>query len=160
MFKSSGNILFLFLFVFIFSIKHGYASQCTPLSISEIIKQSDVIFIGKVIDRKKTEFSESQRCWEYSSEKPECGSKISTFEVTKIIKGSLKNKVTIYSMDACYCTGSYLTKGKEYIVAAIKNTKEVQADFISQGACYGTRDTFYEQGKDFIKELEKGITSG
>ena len=155
MHKSIHLLLLIVVLLFLTNIQTVFASLCEPLAASDIYEWADVVFVGTVVNREAVEFALTQRCWKYSTSKPACGSKVATFEVSEMIKGSVKGEVTVYSMDACYCTGSYLTKGDEYLVAAKKSTGKIQAKFSSKGVCYGTVNSASNSGKILLEKLRE-----
>ncbi|GAB4195286.1 MAG: hypothetical protein Tsb002_27660 [Wenzhouxiangellaceae bacterium] len=98
-------------------------------------EHADVVFEGVVINREAVdEQSENGICW--TIEKGEnCGPKVAIIEVKKVIKGAtkLRQQVSVYAGDGCYCVSPYLFEGIKYKVYASEDSE--QADFESFNTC-------------------------
>ncbi|NOY48656.1 MAG: hypothetical protein GXO84_10795 [Chlorobi bacterium] len=110
----------LLIFIFIISITNIFACTCALLNeslskkIQESFNQSDLILIGKVIE-KELKFNEKYQ----SSADPV----IYKFEVAKIIKGKLKKEIIDIASERSEISCGYEFEiGKSYLVYAIKSS--------------------------------------
>lgn len=96
---------------------------------------ADIVFEGIVTKRQNIDDqSENSLCW--SKERgSQCGSKIATFRVERVIKGVLSpdDAPTVYAGDGCYCVDPYLDNGLRYVVYA--KIDGVKSDFRSLNGC-------------------------
>jgi hypothetical protein len=92
--------------------------QCSPTPVDHLFKQSDFVFEAVVVKRKPFRVVEDELCSKYSRDEPTCGPKIADLKIKEIWKGSLDGTPSIYSGDACYCLGSYLSEGEAYVIFA------------------------------------------
>lgn len=107
----------------------SHGSTCSPVSLKQKIEDSDYVFSGRVIDRKKDQSNK------YSAEDHEsCGPKTARFQVYTSWKGEAKSGVEVYSTDACDWLGTYFDVGEDYLVFAEidKNTNKV----VDLSGCY------------------------
>lgn len=131
------------------------ASQCHSIPLEENIKNADVIFLGEVIERSP--FNEEGRGWEYSAERPDCGSKIAKLKISKAWKGDfLNSETTVYSYDGCYMVGSYLGLNRSFIVFANKTPDDAayESQYSIGTVCEGTSE--YSTGEDKDYPYERG----
>lgn len=130
---------------------YSYGQQCIPEELVKLYDESDIIFLGKVVSREfVVEEDGGSNCWTQKIDK-NCGSKTALFEIEEIFKGSLTERVSVYSIDGCYCLGTYFHKNQKYLVFA-NHSKNEKYPFIDKGACATEPATFAnEQGT--IKKL-------
>ena len=148
---------YLFLFVVLFGFANaplGHASQCVPGKFDDIVKQADVIFIGKVIEKQRILTEEEKASAHFPLD---CGGKTASFDVYKVWKGEVKKGVTVYSKDACLDTGSYFMTDNLYVVFANTHPKVQFADFHIGDLCDGTTNVFSDKKMtlELIKNLDE-----
>jgi hypothetical protein len=111
---------------------NSFASQVACDSVESYFETADVVFVGKVIERKNIEESNDGICWT-AAQGENCGSKVATFQVNELLKGKESNITTVYAGDGCYCVNPYLKTGNEYVVFGI--TSGDKAVYKSMNAC-------------------------
>lgn len=129
-------------------VSPALAMQCMPRPLEENFKAADIIFVGKVEQRQAVESSEPDGiCWKQSEKQPLCGSKVATFAISKLWKGTLPDthSVKVFSNDGCYCLGSYFETGKEYLVFA-NHMVDGTAEYTIRTVCDGTISTEEKDG--------------
>ncbi len=107
-----------------------YGETCDEPSFREKIEESDYIFSGKVVSREK-----DMSYAAYAGDHVLCGPKVAEIEVFQAWKGSLKDKVKVFSWDACDSLGTYFAEGKQYLVYANVDP-ESDAQIVDVGGCY------------------------
>lgn len=143
------------------------ATQCALQPLKANLKNAEVIFKGKIVERYTFETQENSRrsfCASNSAERPNCGPKVAIFQIAKVFKGELSDeRITVYSKDGCLCLGHYFKKGDEYLVFATKTNEEhpahAKAELVASNVCGGTGNTSNPIIQKSLKELEKTKSS-
>lgn len=131
--KLSMAIIF-FLFSF-----DASAMECSPTPVDDLFKQSDLVFEAEVVKRKPVRKVEDALCSKYSRDEPTCGPKIADLKIREIWKGPRGEAKSLYSGDACYCLGSYLSKGETYIIFAKRAEPDESYGLIATPGCGSIR---------------------
>lgn len=120
---------------------HGssHASECIPLPPSEIAQSAKIAFIGTVTAVDESDYKPWKGCWEHSAQRPPCGGKLVTLEVTETLRGNISKSVTVLAEDACYCWGPYWETSASYIVVATP-AAETTAPAVAANQCGGTME--------------------
>ncbi len=127
--------------------------QCAERPFEAQIAQAEVIFLGKIEARTRVK-SKPGRCWDFSTDKPSCGSKVAMFTVERAWKGSPATHVDVVSEDGCYCLGSYFEVGDHYLVFARRHAG-IEADLRANNICFGTRSLSDPSAQRLIDRLNK-----
>lgn len=141
------------LFFCILASSNVNAMQCAEQPFEIMVDKARAIFVGEVVARKRIK-SQPGRCWQSSSETSNCGSKVATFKVERIWKGSISENAKVFSEDACYCLGSYFEVGDKYLVFARQHSG-LEADFKTNNICLGTRSLSNSTSQQLIKQLNE-----
>lgn len=91
----------------------SHGSTCSPPSLTQKIEDSDYVFSGRVIERKKDLSSKH-----YAEDHESCGPKNAKFQVYTSWKGGAETGIEVYSTDACDWLGTYFDLGEDYLVFA------------------------------------------
>lgn len=130
---------------------------CIPDPIEKLYLESDVVFEAVVVKRTRTkEINPKWKkiCWRYSERQPTCGPKIALLKLIKSYKGKVKRLSTIYSEDACYCLGSYLSEGEAYIIFGKSADHKKTYELIATPGCLGIQPMEFLPKKDIYKIYE------
>jgi hypothetical protein len=115
------------------------AMECSPTPIDHLFKQSDFVFEAEVVKRKPVRALEGALCSKYSKGEPTCGPKIADLKIKEIWKGSRDETPSLYSGDACYCLGSYLSEGETYVIFAKRAEPQKPYRLIATPGCGSIR---------------------
>jgi len=111
-----------------------FAMTCIRLAPAALFAKADFIFEATVEMRQKEKVDPAAgpgTCW---TEGQRCGPKVATLRVGGVWKGKPGERVTIRSIDGCYCLGTYLFVGDRYVVFATRSTGDTY-DMDDMGAC-------------------------
>jgi hypothetical protein len=99
------------------------AMTCVTQELKKRYRAADYVFVATVKERVKLEEEKDDGiCW---AKGESCGSKIATVNIGEVWKGEFEtDTATVYSMDGCYCLGTYFEIGKKYIVFGNKSDKK------------------------------------
>ena len=105
--------------LFILFSANSFASQVICDSVESYFETADIVFVGTVIERVNIEESNDGICWT-AARGENCGSKVATFQVDQLLKGTKSNITKVYAGDGCYCVNPYLEMGGKYVVFGVK----------------------------------------
>ena len=132
----------------------GHASVCMPLPPNEIAQSAKIAFIGTVTAVAESDYKPWSGCWESSAQRPQCGGKRVTFEITEQLRGNTSKTATVLAEDACYCLGPYWKTGAEYIVIGLP-VAEQTAQIVADNQCGGTMELTDDDAIPLVKALRK-----
>jgi hypothetical protein len=128
-----------------------FATTCTRPEPAALFAKADVIFEATVETRQKEKVAEPAEpsvCW---TEGDKCGPKIATLVVGRVWKGQPGRRVTLRSIDGCYCLGTYLVVGDRYVVFATRAAGDAY-DMDDMGGC-ATELVVNAEKRGFIETL-------
>lgn len=99
--------------------------------LGSLYEKADFVFEGNVISRTKLSDNPNGMCWEDGQD---CGSKVATLSVGEVWKGDLKESVSVFSVDACYCLGTNFRVADKSLVFAVKSD-DSRFELKDLGAC-------------------------
>lgn len=114
------KILLLGTSLFLLGANAAMACKCAPTTPQQSLERANAVFSGKVIDVDK-------------SSNPSEANRI-TFEVSKVWKGTNKQKLVITTSSSSASCGYSFQEGKEYLVYASTQDNKLQT-----GSCSGTK---------------------
>ena len=128
-----------------------FAMTCRRPEPAALFAKADFIFEATVETRLKEYFEPAgpSICW---TEGERCGPKIATLRVGRVWKGEPDQRVTIRSIDGCYCLGTYLLVGERYVVFGTRAAGDTY-DMDDMGAC-ATELVRLAEERGFIKTLD------
>lgn len=134
------------------------AMVCEPPSTKELYEKADMVFEAVVEKRIRVkehdQKTDNKYCWEYSEDQPDCGPKTAHLKIKEVWKGKLDKLHTIFSEDACYCLGSYLLKGENYIFFSKLAEPDKPYALISASSCGGiVLEKNFIEDKKILKNL-------
>lgn len=130
-----------------------HASECMPLPPNEIAQSAKIAFIGTVTAVAESDYKPWPGCWEYSTQRPNCGAKLVTFEITEQLRGKISKTATVAAEDACYCLGPYWKTGAAYVVVGLP-VAEQTAQIVAANQCGGTTE-FTDDARPLVKALRE-----
>lgn len=150
--KINGALKICSVFLMVVLSSSATAMMCVQEELDKRYEAADYIFEATVQSREKLS-KKSGEISPCSIKKQHCGPKIATATVGKIWKGNVdKDTTTIFSIDACYCLGTYLLVGEKYIVFGKKSKNEgYQVHDI--GACFTEPYDKHVIKRQLIKKL-------
>lgn len=144
-------LLAIIFLLFTFDVSAMY---CTSTPVDHLYKQSDFVFEAEVVKRKSVEGQDEKWCWKRSQNYPTCGPKVADLKIKEIWKGRLDETPTIYSGDACYCLGSYLSDGETYVIFAKRAEPNKPYRLIATPSCGSIKlEKFSTKEKFKIRKL-------
>jgi hypothetical protein len=132
------KILLLGTSLFVLSANAALACSCAPTTPQQSLERSNAVFSGKVINVAK--FSNSS----------ESGVRV-TFDVSKVWKGTNKQKLVVTTSDSSASCGYSFQEGKEYLVYASSQENKLQT-----GLCSGTKSL--SEARTDLAALGRGET--
>lgn len=129
---------YLLVLLTLFFAKHVLALTCVPKEPADIVGAAEIAFIGKVVKSDISEYASSPICWKTSANRPRCGGKVATLEISRTLRGEAKGQITVLAEDACYCAATYFDVGEEYLVIAKRNQTSFPAALLAEDICSGT----------------------
>jgi hypothetical protein len=128
-----------------------FATTCMRPEPAALFARADFIFEATVEARQKEKVDPAGPtvCW---TEGERCGPKVATLRVGRVWKGEPGPRVTMRSIDACYCLGTYLLAGERYVVFATRAAVDAY-DMDDMGAC-ATELLNLADKRGFIRELD------
>ena len=133
----------------------GHASECIPLPPNEIAQSAKIAFIGTVTAVTESDYKPWSGCWERSAQRPPCGGKRVTFEITEQLRGDISKTATVLAEDACYCWGPFWKTGAAYIVVGMP-VAEQTAQIVANNQCGGTME-LTDDARPLVKALRESI---
>jgi hypothetical protein len=107
-------------------------TTCIRPEPAALFAKADFIFEATVeLRQKETGNVSDGTCW---TEGERCGPKVATLRVGRVWKGEPGQRVTIRSIDGCYCLGTYFSVGDRYVVFATRAAGDAY-DMNDMGAC-------------------------
>jgi hypothetical protein len=130
----------------------AFATTCIRPEPATLFAKADFIFEGTVETRRKEPVDAaagSSVCWTQGAR---CGPKVATLRVGRVWKGAPGQQVTIRSIDACYCLGTYFSVGDRYVVFAARAAGDAH-DMDDMGGC-ATESLANAEKRGFIETLD------
>lgn len=132
---------------------HSLAMQCMPMEPENVIDNAGIIFTGRAIKQEASDYNPAGICWEDTGD-GQCGGKVVTFEIDKVLIGEPQSTATVLIEDGCYCLGPYTTVGEHYLIVADANTTSFKADLLARNVCSGTSPLDSELAQRIINAFE------
>ena len=131
----------------------AFASECARQPPERIAKTAEIAFVGTVVAVQESAYKPRDACWASSRERPQCGGKLVTLQVTEGLRGAATaSRVSVVAEDGCYCLGSYWEVGKPYLVVAQRNDTGLPGDVVADNFCGGTGE-LNERTEPIVKAL-------
>jgi len=150
------------LLVLVVTTAPALAMTCPPepeLNPDRIAEEVDIAFVGKLLAVTPSDYSPAPYCWKaknFTARRGDCGGKIATFEIIKVLKGDLPKQARVLAEDGCYCLGAYFAQDGEYLIVGTKNPTTFPADILAKSVCYGTgMHPDNKRARDIINRLKK-----
>jgi hypothetical protein len=131
----------------------GHASERIPLPPNEIAQSAKIAFIGTVTAVAESDYKPWSGCWEHSAQRPHCGGKLVTFEITEQLRGDISKTAKVLAEDARYCLGPYWKTGAAYVVVGLP-VAEQTAQIVAANQCGGTME-FTDDARPLVKALRE-----
>ena len=95
---------------------NGSAMMCTQPPLNESIGQADAILSGTIAAVRYLPAEVDELfCWHNQVGREKCGAKVVEVTVEKVWKGEVESSVFVFSEDACYCLGTYVSNGDKKV---------------------------------------------